>query len=263
MLSDALAIEEPLEIRLIAGGQRRTIAITMRTPGHDFELAAGFLYSEGIIHHRHDIGRITYCVDPEVDAEQRYNIVNVELRMPTLPDLPSLERHFLTNSACGVCGAASLTALQQRGYSPLTPDTILTPEQLHTLPSQLRQQQELFSTTGGLHATALFHTTPSDTTPKLLELREDVGRHNALDKLIGRMLLTDKLPLINTIALVSGRASYEIVQKCLAASIPTLCAISAPSSLAVDLARAFNITLIGFLREGRMNVYSGAERIAV
>jgi len=251
---DHLATEEPLEIRLVIGGERRTVAVTMRTPGADFELAAGFLYNEGIIGGREAIRHIAYCV--EGDVAQQYNIVNVGLRASSFPDLAPLERHFLTTSACGVCGKASLDAVRASGYPPLPDGPEFTPTLLHALPAQLRAAQGVFDATGGLHAAGLF-----DRQGTLLALREDVGRHNALDKLIGWALLNDRVPLTNCIVLVSGRTSFEVVQKCLAAGVPILAAVSAPSSLAVNLATTFGMTLIGFLRPDRFNVYSGIERI--
>jgi FdhD protein len=252
---DSIATEEPLEVRVAAGGERQTVAITMRTPGADFELSAGFLYGEGVVSDPHELRRITYCVDPEVDPDQRYNIVNVELRTPALPELGSLERHFFTSSACGVCGKAGLEALHIRGCS-IPPSTgWLSPSIVTSLPEKLRSAQSVFQSTGGLHAAALF-----DASGELIALREDVGRHNAVDKLIGWAFLQGKLPLSEHIVLVSGRSSYEIVQKCLAAGVPVLCAVSAPSSLAVDLARDFGMTLVGFLRGERFNIYSGLER---
>ncbi|QZZ22362.1 formate dehydrogenase accessory sulfurtransferase FdhD [Leptothermofonsia sichuanensis E412] len=253
--SDQLATEEPLEIRLTH--PRRTVAITMRTPGADFELAAGFLYSEGVIQHREDIDRIRYCVDPETDGQQRYNIVNVELREGLAPDLQPLERHFYTTSACGVCGKTSLDALRIRSEKIPVAQLAVPAAVLYALPAQLQKAQGLFQATGGLHAAALF-----DHQGQLQMLQEDVGRHNALDKLVGAALLAGNLPLSEQIVMVSGRASFEIMQKCLAARVPIVCAVSAPSSLAVALAREFGMTLIGFLRGERFNVYAGAERIA-
>ncbi len=248
--SDQLTTEEPLEIRLVS--PRRTLAVTMRTPGYDFELAAGFLYSEGVISRREDIQRITYCVD----GEQRYNIVNVALTEGLIPDLQPLERHFYTTSACGVCGKASLEALRLRDCPIISPDPTVKPEIIYSLPDKLRSAQNVFTATGSLHAAALF-----DSQGNLLNLREDVGRHNALDKLIGWALLTDQLPLSNHIVMVSGRSSFEILQKSTAAGVPIVCSVSAPSSLAVSVAQEFGITLIGFLRGERFNVYSGLERI--
>lgn len=257
--SDLLATEEPLEIRLLASSQAKavgehpkTLAVTMRTPGHDFELAAGFLWAESVIKKREEIARIAYCANP--GEPQQYNIVNVELKSATLPDLTPLERHFYSTSACGVCGKASLQNLQHR-YARLDSSWRVSSQVIAKLPEQLSAQQTLFAQTGGLHAAALF-----DRNGNLLALREDVGRHNALDKLLGWALLENRLPLSEHIVLVSGRASYELTQKTLAAGAPVLCAISAPSSLAVELAQAFNLTLIGFLRGG-FNVYNGAERL--
>jgi FdhD protein len=253
---DHLATEEPMEIRLIAHGAVLPVAVTMRTPGHDFELAAGFLHSEGVIANRDDIVRLSYCVDPEIDAAQQYNIVNVTLRLDATPDLAPLKRNFVTSSSCGVCGKASLDALQVRGCPVILGGPEISAEVLYSLPDSLRRAQGVFETTGGLHAAALF-----DASGQLIELREDVGRHNALDKLVGWALLTGKLPLRDGVLMVSGRTSFEILQKSLAAGIPIVCAISAPSSLAVDLAREFGITLIGFLRDERCNVYSHRERV--
>jgi FdhD protein len=253
---DALATEEPMEIRLLAGPTKQTVAVTMRTPGADFELAAGFLYGEGIVTSSEDILKISYCVDPEIDAEQQYNIVNVELRSGTEFDLRPLERHFYTTSACGVCGKASLEQLELRGCPVISPGPEVSAETIYSLPDTLREAQGLFDATGGLHAAALF-----DGEGELLALREDVGRHNATDKLAGWALLEGRLPLSEHVVLVSGRSSFEIMQKCLTAGVPMVCAISAPSSLAVDVAREYGMTLVGFLRGGRFNVYAGADRI--
>jgi len=256
--ADQVVTEEPMEIRLAAGGDRRTVAITMRTPGNDFELAAGFLFGEGVVTAREQIHHISYCTDPDTDAEQHYNIVQVTLRGDVLPDLAPLERHFYTTSACGICGRASLDALRERGCAPLSAGFSVTPDLLAGLPEKLRAAQGLFEATGGLHAAALF-----DARGDVLMLREDVGRHNALDKLIGWAFLGDLLPLAAHVVMVSGRASYELVQKSLAAGVPVFCAVSAPSSLAVDLAREFGMTLIGFLRGARFNIYAGAERVSM
>jgi FdhD protein len=253
---DVLATEEPMEIRLLAGATRQTVAVTMRTPGADFELAAGFLYGEGIVTSPDDILKISYCVDPEIDAEQQYNIVNVELRDGREFDLRPLERHFYTTSACGVCGKASLEQLELRGCPVISPGPEVSAETIYSLPETLREAQGLFDATGGLHAAALF-----DGDGELLALREDVGRHNATDKLVGWALLEGRLPLSEHVVLVSGRSSFEIMQKCLTAGVPIVCAISAPSSLAVDVAREYGMTLVGFLRGGRFNVYAGADRI--
>ncbi len=251
---DHITTEEPLEIRLAPF--QKSVAVTMRTPGADFELAAGFLYAEGVVNRREDIQRISYCVDESVDGEQRYNIVNVELRHGLIPDLQPLERHFYTSSACGVCGKASLDALRLRGCSAIVAGLTVTPEIIYSLPNQLRAAQGIFTATGGLHAAATF-----DAQGQLLNLREDIGRHNALDKLIGSAFLSDELPLNNHIVLVSGRSSFEILQKSAIAGVPIVCSVSAPSSLAVSVAKEFGITLIGFLRGERFNVYTGFQRI--
>ncbi|WP_245393665.1 formate dehydrogenase accessory sulfurtransferase FdhD [Allomeiothermus silvanus] len=253
-ISDELATEEPLELRLVAGNEHRTIAVTLRTPGNDFELAAGFLFGEGVIQRRSEIKRIAYCV--EEGQEQRYNIVSVELRSQALPRLPTLERHFFTTSACGLCGKASIESLSARGLSPVSGDSTVSAKVLRELPEKLRKAQQLFDLTGGLHAAALF-----DLEGNLIALREDIGRHNAMDKLVGWALLEGKLPLAPCIVVVSGRASFELVQKALAAGIPIFASVSAPSNLAVDLAASFGMTLAGFLRGERFNVYAHPERI--
>jgi FdhD protein len=253
---DTLATEEPMEIRLVSGGSKQTVAVTMRTPGADFELAAGFLYGEGVVSSPEDINKISYCVDADLDVEQQYNIVNVELKSGREYDLKSLERHFYTTSACGVCGKASLEQLELRGCPVIPPEPKVAAKVIYALPEKLREAQGLFEATGGLHAAALF-----DAQGNLVALREDVGRHNATDKLVGWALLEGWLPLSDRIVMVSGRSSFEILQKCLNAGAPIVCAISAPSSLAVDVARRFGMTLVGFLRGNRFNVYNGQERI--
>ena len=253
---DTLATEEPMEIRLLAGDTKQTVAVTMRTPGADFELAAGFLYGEGIVSSTDDILKISYCVDSDLDAEQQYNIVNVELRGNREYDLRPLERHFYTTSACGVCGKANLEQLELRGCPVIPPGPTLTARTIYGMPEKLREAQGLFDATGGLHAAALF-----DKNGELIALREDVGRHNATDKLVGWALLEERLPISDHVVMVSGRSSFEILQKCLTAGVPIVCAISAPSSLAVDVAKEFGMTLVGFLREGRFNVYAGSDRI--
>ena len=252
---DLLAGEEPLEILLRAGNEQRTVAITMRTPGNDYELAAGFLYNEGVLHDKHDLLQMTYCTDGSEQA-QEYNALRVQMRGEQLPELATLERHFLTNSACGVCGTTLLDDLATRPLPALAPGPQVTPQLIATLPAALRQAQRLFDATGGLHAAALFTASG-----ELITVREDVGRHNALDKLIGWGLLNRRLPFHEHILLVSGRASYELLHKARVAGISIFCAVSAPSSLAVELADRFGITLIGFLRGERFNIYSGAERI--
>lgn len=255
--SDQLATEEPLEIRLEAGGQTQTVAVTMRTPGADFELAAGFLYGEGVLSHRDDVSRINYCMDPEIDAEQQYNIVTVRLAASGLPDLRSLERHFYTSSACGVCGKATLESLELRGCPVMPAGPAVERRIIYSLPDKLRSAQGIFESTGGLHAAGLFSVDG-----EALCVREDVGRHNAVDKLVGWSLLRSELPLRDRVVMVSGRASFEILQKCLVAGAPVVCAVSAPSSLAVAVAREFGMTLVAFLRGERFNVYAGEERIA-
>jgi len=252
---DELATEEPLEIRLIQEGRRRTVAVTMRTPGADAELALGFLFAEGVIRRREEVLRVQPCAEP---GEACANIIEVELAdgLPE-PELAGLERHFFATSSCGVCGKAGLEALTLRVTEAIPPGPEISPGLIATLPDRLRESQGLFTVTGGLHAAALF-----DTEGELLAVREDVGRHNALDKLIGWALGEDLLPLNRFLVLVSGRSSYEILQKCLVAGVPVICAVSAPSSLAVELANRFGLTLIGFLRGDRFNVYSGAERVA-
>lgn len=258
MRRDHLATEEPMEIRLLVHGERHTAAVTMRTPGSDFELAVGFLFGEGVISSRDDIATISYCVDPDVDAAQQYNIVNVSLRSTTMPNLVPLERHFTMTSACGVCGKSSLEALQLRSCAPIPPGPEVPASVIYGLPHTLQQAQGVYQKTGGLHAAALF-----DPKGNVLGVREDVGRHNALDKLIGWALLQGMVPLHTSLLLVSGRTSFEIMQKSVAAGIPIVSAISAPSSLAVDLAREFGMTLIGFLRDQRCNVYTSPERIVL
>jgi FdhD protein len=253
---DYLATEEPLEIRLVAGGATERLAVTMRTPGNDFELAAGFLHGEGILSDREALRGISYCTDPELEAAQQYNVVNVRLDGAAMPDLHGLERHFYTSSACGVCGKASLDAIELRGCPLPAPGPRVDAEVIYGLPDKLREAQGLFESTGGLHAAGLF--TPEG---ELECLREDVGRHNAVDKLVGWALLEGRLPLAERILLVSGRASFEIMQKALAAGVAMVCAVSAPSSLAVDVAERFGMTLAGFVRGRRFNLYAGPDRV--
>ncbi len=304
---DLLATEEPLEIRLRSALGTRTVAVTMRTPGADRELAAGFLFSEGVIAGRGEIARLVveavppprFPILPASGAEARSaafdpasaldpaaafdpagspesagafdpagtfdpadlstpaNIVEVELTGGREPELASLERHFFATSACGVCGKAGIEALRFRAGAALPPGPRIDPALVRALPLKLREAQGLFAATGGLHAAALF-----DRHGELLALREDVGRHNALDKLLGWALLGGLLPLREHLLMVSGRTSYEILQKSVVAGLPVVCAVSAPSSLAVEIAQRFGVTLVGFLRGDRFNVYSGAERIA-
>lgn len=254
---DELVTEEPLELRLTEGAATRRLAVTMRTPGNDFELAAGFLYDEGIVRSRDDIAEITYCLDPAVDPAQQYNIVTIECRPGTIAaDIARFERHFTIGSACGVCGRAQLDSLRELGVESIQDAVRVSARFLYELPDRMRAAQRVFAATGGLHAAALFSETG-----EVLAVREDVGRHNAVDKLVGWGLLDGRLPFSRCVLLVSGRASYEILQKSLMARIPIVCSVSAPSSLAVDLAREYNVTLAGFLRGERANIYAGAERV--
>jgi FdhD protein len=254
---DDVVGEEPLEIRLAAGGTTRTLAVTMRTPGNDFELAAGFVYGEGIVRGRDDVAELTYCLDPSIDPEQRYNIVTIEVRDASLKlDLARFERHFTMSSSCGVCGRAQLESLRDLGSKPIDDDVRIPARVLYQLPDRMRRAQRVFETTGGLHAAALF-----DERGEPIATREDIGRHNALDKLVGWALLDGRLPLRRCALMVSGRASYEILQKAVMAGIPIVASVSAPSSLAVDLAHEFNVTLAGFVRGDRGNLYATPDRI--
>ncbi|GAB4110012.1 MAG: formate dehydrogenase accessory sulfurtransferase FdhD [Roseiflexaceae bacterium] len=251
---DYLTGEEPLEVRIKAAGIEQAAGVTMRTPGNDYELAVGMLYSEGVISSREQIREVAYCSDVcHPDGRDRYNIVTVQLHGP-LPRLP--EKRLSAGSACGVCGAAALEAIRMRGVPDLAAGPLVAPAMLYALPEKLRADQGIFQSTGGLHGAALF-----DTNGDLVVAREDIGCHNAVDKLIGWALMAGKLPLTQQILVVSGRAGYEIIQKSLSAGIPIVCSASAPSSLAVDLARQYQQTLIGFLRSTHANVYSGIDRI--
>lgn len=257
---DFLAVEEPLEIRLGYGPaearSRQTVSLTMRTPGSDLELAAGFLFTEGIIHSREQIAELRNC-GPRVGPGQHHNVVRVELHPDVELDLGRLQRHFYTTSSCGVCGKTSLEALEvATGREPITDLFQVEPEVLVRLPETLRAAQEVFGRTGGLHGSALFTAEG-----ELLCVREDVGRHNALDKLIGVQLLEDRVPLSQRMVLLSGRASFELLQKAFVAGVPLVAAVGAPSSLAVELAERFGITLVGWLRGGRFSIYSHPERV--
>jgi FdhD protein len=259
--TDILAVEEPLEIRLCPPGNAPyvQIAVTMRTPGHDFELAAGFLRTEGVLRHPDDVRAISYCTDPAVDGAQQYNIVNLFLRPEAPVDLSQLQRNFYTTSSCGVCGKASIEAIHVRGIGPIADDDFTVGAAvLGLLGDRLRGSQRIFEKTGGLHAAGLF-----DDRGQLQVLREDVGRHNAVDKVIGEAFLGRRLPLRRHIMMVSGRASFEIVQKAAAAGIPVVVAVSAPSSLACDVAEDFGITLVGFARGSRFSVYTKPARIRI
>jgi FdhD protein len=253
---DLLAVEEPLEIRLHAevNGEkvRRPISVTMRTPGDDPDLVAGFVFTEGIVRDPADIVEIARC-----GHDPSGNTLRVKLRAGTPVDLGALARNFYTTSSCGVCGKASIDAIHATARWPLPAGTpVVDAALVRSLPARLRDAQALFERTGGLHASALF-----DTAGRLHAVREDVGRHNALDKVIGGELLAGRLPAHDRILLVSGRASFELVQKALMAGIPILAAVGAPSSLAVQLAASAGMTLLGFVREDRFNVYAGGERV--
>lgn len=257
--TDSIAMEEPLEIQLQIGGEVRTVAITMRTPGHDYELTAGFLFSEGILQHRQDFSDMRYCLDQNSTNKQEYNQLIITLRAGNLSQLPQLERHFFTNSACGVCGRTMIEHLQRRHktlFTDLASTLTIPSDTIQSLAPSLRASQKIFDRTGGLHAAALFSADG-----EVIVVREDIGRHNALDKLLGWGLLNDQLFFEQHILMVSGRASFELLQKCAVARVPIFCAISAPSSLAVSLAEQFGITLIGFLRDERYNIYTYPERI--
>ena len=257
--TDRVAAEEPLEIRIAYstpdGRATRSISITMRTPDNDVELAAGFLFTESIVGNAADIASIETCGPPAPDTGH-HNVVRVELAADVAVDLGRLQRHFYTTSSCGVCGKASLDALRACGVDRVASHARFSAQALTSVPDRLRAAQVTFEETGGLHAAAAF-----DANGQLLATMEDVGRHNAVDKLIGRLLLDGRIPAGQLGLMVSGRASFELVQKALVAGIPLLAAVSAPSSLAVSLAREFNMTLVGFLRGETFNIYSGEDRM--
>ena len=255
---DAVAVEEPLEIQLgLWDGDRldaRSISITMRTPGHDEDLAAGFLFTEGIVQSPDQVREIRHCGSYDAPL----NVIRVELRPDVAVDLARLQRHFYTTSSCGVCGKSSLDALAtgarrlEAAHAPA-----VSPQVVDSLPGRLRDRQRTFAHTGGLHAAALFTHTG-----ELLDLREDVGRHNAVDKVLGARFMAGRIDNDEqTILFLSGRASFELLQKAVMGRIPVVCAVGAPSSLAVRAARDFGVTLLGFVRDGRFNVYTGSERI--
>ena len=251
--ADLLAVEEPLEIRI--GGQALTV--TMRTPGDDLDLAAGFLFTEGLLSPAVDLRQIRMCDENVADATLGPPGLPAPAALERATDTRRAQRNFLTTSACGVCGKESIDAIRVRSRYDLATDRVrVSPSVLASLPDRLREAQRVFASTGGLHAAGLFG---ADGT--LLVLREDVGRHNAVDKVIGWALRAGRLPLTGHVLLVSGRASFELVQKAAVAGIPVLAAVSAPSSLAADLADETGMTLVGFLRGSSMNAYTGAERI--
>ena len=251
--ADRIAAEEPMEIRVGGPGQEPgPVAVTMRTPGGDFELASGFLFTEGLVRARDEIERVAYCDLPE--EEQNWNVVTV--RLAAAFDHESVRRNFFSTSSCGICGKASLDDVAVRCES-VGPGPVVGKSVLSSLPASLREGQRVFEQTGGLHAAGLF-----DAEGGLLSIREDVGRHNAVDKVIGEALLAGRVPLSDRILLVSGRASFEIVQKAAVAGVPIVAAVSAPSSLAVEAAERFGMPVVGFVRDDRFNVYSHPERVA-
>ena len=255
---DSLAVEEPLEIRIrpADSGGARSFVTTMRTPGNDEELVAGLLFAEGVLESREDLLGLERPVDPRIDPELRANVMIATLAHDAQKRGEKLERGTVMGSACGVCGKTSIENVIPSDAPPLVSDLRISPELLFALPGLLREGQSVFSTTGGLHAAGLF-----DAGGRLRALREDIGRHNATDKLVGRFLLRDELPLADSVLMVSGRAGFEIVQKAYSAGIPIVASVSAPSSLAVELADATGLTLVGFLREKRYNVYAHPARI--
>jgi FdhD protein len=252
---DKVAVEEPLEIQIAFErkgiGTIRSVSVTMRTPGNDEELAAGFLFAEGLFNRRSEVARIER-------SEGSANRVRIHLAAGVRVDLRQLERHFYTTSSCGICGKASLQAVQRMMLTgPSASSSLRLPAAIvHLLPTRLRKAQQVFADTGGLHAAALF-----DAEGNLLMVREDVGRHNAVDKLVGAEWLNGRVPLENRILLVSGRASFELVQKAARAGVPIFAAVGAPSSLAIELAQACGLTLLGFVRDSRFNVYSASYRL--
>lgn len=251
---DVLAVEEPLEIRV----NGRSLAVTMRTPGNDFDLAAGFLVSEGIITRGEHFLAARYCSGATVDGENTDNVLDITLAPGVTPPDPSLERSFLTTSSCGLCGKASIDAVRTKSAFSVSDDPMrVDADLLTTFPEVLRASQPVFEKTGGLHAAALF----DGATGRMLVLREDVGRHNAVDKVIGWALKENLLPLHGIVLMVSSRASFELAQKAMMAGIPLLAAVSAPSSLAAEFATEVGMTLVGFLRGNSMVIYSGSERV--
>lgn len=251
---ETLVVEEPLEIRV----NGVAVTVTMRTPGSDFELAQGFLLTEGVIGGRDDVVSIRYCGGRENGGANSYNVLDVTLAAGVRPPGLDVTRNFYTTSSCGVCGKASLDAVRLAGrFSPGADPATVASATLKAMPGELRAAQKVFDSTGGLHAAALFGVDGT-----MLAVREDVGRHNAVDKVIGWALEQRRIPLGATVLLVSGRASFELTQKAVMAGVPVLAAVSAPSSLAVSLAEECGITLVAFLREDSMNVYTRADRIA-
>jgi FdhD protein len=256
---DVLAVEEPLEIRIRSGaaGPPSSFVTTMRTPGHDEELAAGLLFAEGVLEGRKDLVSLERPADPRVDPELRANVLLAALDPIAYERAAGLGRRTVMGSACGVCGKTSIENVIPSDRPALSSRFQVSAELLYSLPGRLRERQSLFARTGGLHAAGLFTADGN-----LLEIREDIGRHNATDKVVGAFLLNDLLPLSDRVLMVSGRAGFEIVQKAYAAGIPIVASVSAPSSLAVGLAQTAGVTLVGFLRERRFNIYANPERIS-
>jgi FdhD protein len=251
---ETLAVEEPLELRI----DGRPLTVTMRTPGSDMELAAGFLLAEGVVRAGGDIQAMRYCAGTDADGRQTYNVLDIVLAEGVAPPDASVERAFVTTSACGLCGAAGIEAVRRRSAYDVSGDPLkVTPRLLAGLPDALRREQATFDRTGGLHAAGLF-----DSAGSLLCAREDVGRHNAVDKVLGWALTAGEVPAKSRLLMVSGRASFELTQKAFMAGVPLLAAVSAPSSLAAELAAEVGMTLVGFLRGETMNVYAGAGRVA-
>ena len=252
--SDLLAVEEPLEIRIGFGQPenraQKKLSVTMRTPGHDFELVLGFLFAEGIITKYNQVESIHYC--ESVSPDEYENVVRVELSADVDLDFEKLQRNFYTTSSCGVCGKSSIDSIRVNGGIKLNTSLSVSSDIVQHLPDKLSQHQSTFEYTGGLHAVALF-----DGDGEIKLVREDVGRHNAFDKIVGAALIKKMTPLSDSIVLLSGRASFELVQKAVVASVPILAAVGAPSSLAVDLAKRFGMTLLGFVRGERFNIYCG------
>lgn len=252
---EALAVEEPLEIRL----GHDSFSVTMRTPGDDFDLVAGFLLSEGIIFAPEQLISLRFCAGEDENGKQTFNVVEAQLRPDVVMPLAAAQRHVTTSSACGICGTASIDAVRKSSHHAIAAsvaEPLIAAAVLASLPDVLREQQKLFEKTGGVHAAGLF--APDG---ELLSVREDVGRHNAVDKVIGAAFRDKQLPLSNTILQVSGRASFELVQKAAMAGVPVLAAVSAPSSLAVELAQSAGVTLVGFSRGNTLNVYTHAGRV--
>ncbi|MET4004710.1 FdhD protein [Arthrobacter sp. UYCu511] len=252
---ESLAVEEPLEIRL----GHESFSVTMRTPGDDFDLVAGFLVSEGLIYEPEQLISLRFCAGEDENGQQTFNVVEAQLRPDVAMPLPSAQRHITTSSACGICGTASIEAVHKSTHFKLTSDVdevLISASVLASLPELLRREQKLFEKTGGVHAAGLF--APDG---ELLSLREDVGRHNAVDKVVGAAFREKQLPLRNIILQVSGRASFELVQKAAMAGVPVLAAVSAPSSLAVELAHNSGVTLVGFSRGATMNIYTHPGRV--